>query len=109
MTINDIIIKIREKAKLYPGNIYTKPRLQDYCSYNKGNNSECSQKGCIFGIVFRELGSSLVDEGDIETMLRHRELDDNMNKVCWCSEVQMNQDTGMTWRKAVQLADERYP
>ncbi len=116
----NIVEKVREKAKLYPDNVYTAPEDGEtnhslgtpYCSYFNGDNSACEAKGCIFGQVLTELGCEFEDSGDIFTVLYklygdpQTELEKSM--VAWCGCVQRQQDKQKTWSEAVKFADSYY-
>ncbi len=109
MVIEELIAGVRELANKYPDNIYDKIRRRLGCSYHLGDNTECPEQGCIFGIVLRK-EYDINDTGTIRHQLPANRIAVSDKQADWCSMVQLKQDTKMcTWSQAVELADLIYP
>lgn len=106
MNIDILIKNIREAASQRGENIYSSPSSEtSSCYYGKGTCTD-GTVGCIFGQVWPELKA--YEEESIFSILDSMNIGTSIQKS-WCSEVQSNQDKGLSWREAVERADQKYP
>lgn len=123
MQINDstFLATVRTLAAAFPEKVYSNPVPQtervSSCLYvHPATDTTPATPGCIIGTALHVLGISLDDLSRVEGTGAYSAINNVLpfedyvsNSVLeWARTVQMRQDSGKTWAKAVALADERH-
>lgn len=113
ITFKQIEKKVRELAKRSPNNVYDKDEEYGSCFYSTGKCSDGSM-GCIFGQALTVLGVNAaffdnLDKGAspyIDTVLDTLKIKTTPKQENWALLVQDSQDGQLSWKEAVECADE---
>jgi len=100
-----IIKAVRDLAEKYPETIYPRHSVP-YCKYTEGDCGPGS--GCLIGQALQACGMKEKAEwadaqGKTSVMLLGLEV--SSDELAWLKDVQLYQDRGRTWKKAIDRAD----